>query len=138
MKTAAELLRDLRAIRDADAAENAIPLPWSKPPLSGNDRGHTRYSPFTRVKGEAVLAIRAAKVEPVDRAIVTLHYRVPDWRRRDADNLAPTYKACQDALVAAGVIADDSFTTIPEARQHIHDPVKGKPGALWLTIQPAD
>lgn len=112
-----------------------IPLPWTKPPLSGNDRGHTRFSPFTRVKGEAVVAIRAAKVAPIVGCILTLHYRAPDMRRRDADNLAPTLKACQDALVTAGVIHEDSWITVPESRQRIHPPIKGQPGALWLEIE---
>lgn len=115
-----------------------IPLPWSKPPLSGNDRGHTRYSPFARVKAEAVVAIRAAKVPPMVGAIVTTHYRAPDLRRRDSDNLAATHKACQDALVAAGVLVEDSWITVPEARQRIHPPVKGQPGALWLTLDDPD
>ena len=115
-----------------------IPLPWNKPPLTGNDRGHTRWSPFRQVKAEAVIAIRAAKVKPVPGCIVTLHYRAPDMRRRDADNLAPTLKACQDALVEAGVIHEDSWVTVPESRQRIHPPTPGQPGALWLELSDPD
>lgn len=116
----------------------SIPLPWLRPPLTGNDRGHTRWSPFVRVKQEAVMAIRAAKVKPVaGPVVVTLHWQIPDRIHRDADNLAPTYKACQDALVDAGVLPGDWWAHVPEARQRIHPPVKGRPGLLWLTVNAA-
>ncbi len=111
----------------------AIPLPWVRPPLTGNDRGHTRYSPFVRVKGEALVAIRAARVEPRATAGVTLHWLIPDRRRRDADNLAPTLKACGDALVAAGVLPDDGWQHVPIAACRIHPP-DGTPARMWLEL----
>lgn len=112
-----------------------IALPWPKPPLTGNDRGHTRFSPFARIKAEAVVMIRAARVEPMERAEVTLHWLIPDRRRRDADNMAPTLKACQDALVAAGVLPDDGWEHVPLASCRIHPP-DGSPARMWLTIDP--
>lgn len=112
-----------------------IPLPWVRPPITGNDRGHTRYSPFVRIKGEAVTAINAADVPVVERAEITLHWLIPDRRVRDADNLAPTYKACQDALVAAGVLAKDHWTHVPAMTCRIHPP-DGTPARMWLTIHP--
>lgn len=115
-----------------------IDLPWAKPPLGGNDRGHTRYSPFTRVKAEAVLAIRAAKVKPVyGPVVITLHWQIPDRIHRDSDNLAPTYKACQDALVAVGVLAADWWQHVPEARMRIHPPTTDRTAAMWLEVSPA-
>lgn len=111
-----------------------VPLPWARPPLSGNDRGHTRYSPFTRVKGEAQVAIRAAKLRPVVGANVTLVWLIPDRRRRDADNMAATLKACQDALVAEGVLPDDSWVHVPRASCRI-EPPDGGPARLWLELE---
>lgn len=113
-----------------------IPLPWSKPPLSQNDRG---ISPYVKAKKvaqaleDARWSIRAARVAPVVAANVTLHYRVPDRRRRDADNLAATFKVVQDALVAEGVLPEDSWICVPRAAQEIHPPTEEGP-AMWLEL----
>lgn len=112
-----------------------IPLPWLSPPLTGNDRGHTRYSPFKRVKGEAQAAIRSARPKQhAGPVVITLHWQIPNRIHRDADNLAATHKAAQDALVAEGVIPGDWWAHVPETRQRIHPPVAGVPAAMWLEI----
>lgn len=113
-----------------------IPLPFAKPPLAQNDRRAwiAQWRDFQTAKEQARWAIRAARVAPVERAEVTLHYRVPDMRRRDADGPAPTMKVCLDALVDEGVIKDDSFIYIPRTSIEIHPPIKGKPPAMWLEI----
>jgi crossover junction endodeoxyribonuclease RusA len=114
-----------------------IRLPWPKPPLSQNDRDERTRGGARKIadaKAEARWAVRAGRVTPVDRAEVTLHYRVPDRRRRDADNLAVVLKVCQDALVLEGVLADDSWTHIPAATCRIHPP--DGPPAMWLTLTP--
>lgn len=113
-----------------------VNLPWTNPPLGGNDRGHTRYSPFTRIKGEALVAVKAAKLPRLAGAEITLVLQPKDRRRRDADNLSPTYKACQDALVAAGVLLDDSWVSVPAATCRIVPPVEGEPARMWLDITP--
>ena len=107
----------------------------AKPPLTGNYRGTTRFNGFARVKEQAQWAIRKAKPQPVDAAVVSLHWRIPDRRRRDADNLGPTLKACLDALVAERVLADDSFRHVPTAACTIHEP-NGQPTAMWLELVP--
>jgi len=112
-----------------------IPLPWLKPPLSQNDRKERNRGGSQRIKvalKQARLAVREAKVEPIVGAVVTLHYRVPDRRRRDADNLAPTLKVCQDALVAEGVIPRDDWVCVPASGQQIHPP--SGPPAMWLEL----
>jgi crossover junction endodeoxyribonuclease RusA len=120
-----------------------IPLPWERPPITLNP-GLRSSSPYVKAaqvrhaKAEAVTAILAADVAPMAGVIVTLHYRVPDRRRRDADNLAATLKVVQDALVVAGVLVEDSWVTVPESRQRIHPPIKGMPGSLWLTLEAVD
>lgn len=113
-----------------------VPLPWTNPPLSGNrTRGnpHARANEVKAAKDAAYLAIRAAKVQPIVGANITLHLRVADKRRRDADNLAPTLKAVQDALVLAEVLPDDSWVSVPRASCEIHPP-NGEPAAMWLEL----
>ena len=118
------------------SAAIVIPLPWSKPPLTGN---RTRGNPYARAneveaaKTQAAEAIRAANVRPIVGANITLHWRIPNKGRRDADNLAPTLKVAQDALVAEGVLPDDSWVCVPSATCRIHPP-NGEPAALWLQL----
>lgn len=114
-----------------------IGLPWVAPPLTLNpglrsENPHAKAARVRRAKVEAVAAIAGTGWVP--GAVVTLHYRVPDKRRRDADNLAATLKVCQDALVEAGVLTEDSWVTVPASGQRIHPPIKGQPGALWLVL----
>ncbi len=114
-----------------------IPLPWPKPPLSQNDRDERKRGGARKIaeaKDQARLAIRAAKHAPVVGADITLHYRAPDNRRRDADNLAVVLKVCQDALVLEGVLPDDSWLHVPSATCRIHPPTKGQMGAMWLEL----
>lgn len=113
-----------------------IPLPWPKPPLSQNDRDERAKGGARKIAAalaEARMAIRVARVEPVAGAEITLHYRVPDRRRRDADNLAVVLKVCQDALVAEGVIPRDDWVCVPKSGQQIHPPTD-EPSALWLEL----
>lgn len=111
-----------------------IPLSWPKPPLVQNDRRHwtAQARAFAQAKDEARWAIRAAKVTPIVGAEVTLHYRLPDKRRRDADGPAPTLKVVLDALVAEGVLTDDSWVEVPSCRIQIHPP--GGHAAMWVEL----
>ena len=113
-----------------------IGLPWPAPPLTGN---RTRGNPYARAsevkqaKAEAQWAIRAAKPRPVVGADVTLHFRPKDRRRRDSDGMAPTLKVCLDALVAEGVLPDDSWVCVPSSTNRIHPPDGGQ-AAMWLEV----
>lgn len=111
-----------------------IRLPWTAPPVSQNDRQHhlVKAKAVARALAEARRAIRAADIEPIVGAVVTLHYRVPDLRRRDADNLAVVLKVCQDALVAEGVIPRDDWVHVPSSGCTIHPP-EG-PAEMWLEL----
>jgi len=120
---------------------STIALPWATPPLTGN---RTRGNPYARAKevetakADAITAIRAARVKPVERAEITLHYRPATWHRRDADGMFPTLKVAQDALVAAGALThDDSARYVPAATCRIHPP-NGEPAAMWLTLSDPD
>ena len=114
-----------------------IPLPWTKPPLSGNrTRGnpHARAKEVAAAKDQARWAVRAARLPKLTGADITLAYRVATKRRCDADNLAPTLKVCQDALVLEEVLPDDSWVHIPSATCRIHPPTAEGP-AMWLAIE---
>jgi crossover junction endodeoxyribonuclease RusA len=115
-----------------------IPLPWSKPPLTGN---RTRGNPYARAnevkqaKAEAAKAVRDANPQPIVGAEVSLVFRPKDRRRRDADGLAPTLKVCLDALVAEGILPDDSWVHVPAATCRINPPGQhGVPAAMWLEL----
>jgi hypothetical protein len=115
-----------------------IPLPWVKPPLTGN---RTRGNPHARANEvkTAHNELRAAIHETpwlfaYVGAEVTLHFRPATKHRRDADGMFPTLKVCQDALVRNGVIPDDSWVCVPAATCRIHPPVPGEPAAMWLEL----
>jgi hypothetical protein len=113
-----------------------VPLPWSKPPLTGN---RTRGNPYARAnevkaaKKQASDAILASYCRAVVGANVTLHFRPATKHRRDADGLFPTLKVCLDALVVLSVIPDDSWVHVPSAGCRIHPPT-GEPAAMWLEL----
>ena len=118
-----------------------IDLPWTKPPLTKNDTRRHGHHHAMRAKWDAALtdarwAIRAAKVpQQTGLSDVTLHWRQPDRRRRDPDGAALTLSACLDALVAEGVLVDDSWVWVGAVTVRTHEPTKGTPGALWLEIR---
>lgn len=116
-----------------------IRLTWSAPPITKNDtrrhgNHHAMRHKWANALGEARWAIRAAKPQPVDTAVVVLHWRQPDNRRRDGDGAMPTLSACLDALVLEEVIPDDSHQHVIHSGVTCHAPIKGQPGSLWLTI----
>lgn len=117
--------------------DHTVALHWQTPPLSGN---RTRGNPIVRAreveaaKQAARIDIRAAKLKPMTGAEVYLHYRPKNRQRRDADNLAPTLKVCQDALVLEGLLPDDSWVCVPRCGMEIHEPTD-EPPAMWLLIR---
>lgn len=112
-----------------------IDLPWRTPPVSQNDRQHhhVKAKAVAQALVEARLAIRAADIAPIVGAVITLHYRVPDRRRRDADNLAVTLKVVQDALVVEQIIPRDDWVCVPASGQQIHPPTDEGP-AMWVEL----
>lgn len=117
-----------------------IPLPWAKPPLTKNDtrrqgHHHAMRRKWSTALEEARAAIRGADVLLHERAVVTLHWRQPDNRRRDGDGAMPTLSACLDALVLEEVLPDDSWRYVVHSGVTCHEPVKGEPAAMWLTVR---
>ena len=113
----------------------AIPLRFTKPPLSLNDRMHWAHKANVVRTVRTHVANVAKGTEGMDAAEVTLHYQPRDKRKRDRDNLFATLKPCIDGLVDAGVVPGD-HSELVEPRVVIHPPVKGEPGRLWLTVEP--
>jgi crossover junction endodeoxyribonuclease RusA len=119
---------------------HTITLPYTKPPLSLNDRGQTpgaraaRSAVAALIKRDTATLVRAADIGPQKAIHVRLHYRPKDRRRRDADNLVATLKPCLDGLVAAGVIPDDNPAHLDWSAPRIHEPATDRKPLLWLTV----
>ncbi|RKT82736.1 hypothetical protein SAMN05421805_104207 [Saccharopolyspora antimicrobica] len=112
-----------------------LDLPYERPPLTANQRMHWRpKAEITKnVRHTAATLSRDAKVPALGRCAVRLVWTVTDRRRRDADNLVPTLKACADGLVDAGVVTDD----IPELMtKHMPEIERGDALGLVLIVEP--
>jgi crossover junction endodeoxyribonuclease RusA len=112
-----------------------LELPYTKPPLSLNDRMHwARKAKLARElrRWTRVLA-DAHNIPRLTHARVELHYHPRDRRRRDADNLYATVKPCVDGLRDAGVIDDDDMAHVTHL-QPVIEPATGGAGRLELHI----
>jgi crossover junction endodeoxyribonuclease RusA len=121
--------------------EYRIDLPWSRPPLSLNDKGMhwaVKARKVREVREAAARLIRGARIGRHDRVQVRLHYQPATNRRADPANLLGTQKPCLDGLVDAGVIVDDSPKFVDELMPKIHPAVKGEPGKTWLVVTVLD
>ena len=132
--------------------EVTVPLSFTKPPLSLNDRGHwaKRAAIVRDLRHEVVTRLRHKKVpRPAAHVVVQFHYRPRQNRTRDTDNLIATIKPLVDALTPPtparrhgkkilppvpgyGLVPDDTpeFVTRPEAVIHQASPNP----ACWLTL----
>lgn len=129
-------------------SEIRIPLPWSAPPLSLNDRGHWRARAEKTAMARNTMLVLAAKhrlPRDAEHVTVQLHYRPRDRRRRDTDNLVATLKPICDGLAAGtrkhpgyGMVPDDTPEFMAKPEPIIHEAIKGEPGAMWLTLTFAD
>src|SRR5690606_31074087 len=113
-----------------------IALPWAAPPLTKNAVRRMHYRTEAKVRKQIMqtVALLAREVTPRPAAIVVLHWRMPDRRRRDGDGAAPTLAACIDGLGTAEVLPDDSWAQVPHSGVTCHPPSPGQPGAMWLAI----
>lgn len=111
-------------------------LPYTAPPLSLNRRLH--WAAEKRVKDDlrdaVILLAKAHKVYRCQRIAVELHWRPANNRKRDEDNLTATHKVCQDALVKAGCVPDDTPEFVEGRFPVLHSPVAGSPGQVWLLV----
>lgn len=97
-----------------------IVLPYSKPPLTLNDRRawQAKWRADQAVKTTVGLMLRPHRIPPLTRCSVQLEYQPRDDRRRDTDNLLGTGKVIYDSIVQAGIVPDDTpqYMTKPEPR----------------------
>lgn len=121
------------------AAEWRIDLPLTVP-LSMNDREHWA------VKAKRVRALRNAvrllaqtkQIPACPHIEIRLHYTPRDARRRDSTNLVATLKACEDGIVDAGIVPDDTPQYVTSIMPIIDAPVKARHGRLYLLIRPVE
>lgn len=89
-------------------------------------------------KDAAITVIRAAKVPPMPAVAVTVRPRYAKGNLPDVDAIAPSVKAVIDALVACGVIFDDSPAFVPSLTYQAGFLERGQPDALIVKVQRAD
>jgi crossover junction endodeoxyribonuclease RusA len=121
-----------------------IPLPWPKPPLSLNDRGHwaakaARTKQARHVAHWVIQAWMAREgVTTLPAAELELVWRVPDLRRRDLDNPVATLKATTDGAVDAGLLDADDWRHVRRASVRIEPPSPDRTPAMWLEVTPRE
>ncbi len=115
-----------------------IPLVWTTPPLSMNDRHHwAAKARITRDIRETtrILAIAHHIPRNLDHVTVSLHYAPKTNRRINADNLSATLKPCCDGLVDHGLVPDDEPRYMAKLMPVIHPKSSTGKGQLWLQIE---
>ena len=99
-----------QALTAAVTREYRIEIPPRTTLLNANDRPN-RYERARIVKNLRTIAHQLAvigRVPRLERAVIIGLVHPPDNRDRDPHNWYPTYKACVDGTVDAGVLVKDS------------------------------
>ncbi len=122
-----------------------LDLPWTKPPLSMNDRrNHFAHARIVKQIRNTVhlLAIAAHLPRDCEHVTVQLHYAPRDERRRDTDNLVATLKPMCDALAKGttahpgyGLVEDDTPMWMSKPEPIIHPKTGTGVGEMWLEIE---
>ena len=123
-------------VRASDAPTSyLLPLPYDRPPLTANQRHDWRRRArlTAGVRRTTATLARSVGVPALGRCSVRLVWTVTDRRRRDADNLVPTLKACADGLVDAGIVVDDVPALMTK---HMPEIVLDERVALVLVVEP--
>lgn len=116
----------------------AISLPWTSA-LTQNQLRRMHHQVEAKAKrllsDPARLAIRSARLATIEHPVsVTLHWRLPDRRRRDADGCAPSLKVVLDCLVREHVLAEDDWHHVPHSGVRLRPPQTGMPPGMWVEI----
>lgn len=102
---------------------------WPRPPLNANQRLHwAQKAKLTkRVRAATCWYALAKKLDKTRPSIIVqLTWVVTDKRRRDSDNIYPTFKAMCDGLVDAGIVPDDT----PEYMDKRAPTIRYEPGGF--------
>ena len=86
----------------------SVVFPWTRPPLSMNDRLHHMAKAKLTAEIRQAAAAAFAGFPPSERVEVTMTWTVKDRIRRDSENPVATLKPLCDGLVDAGVVPDDT------------------------------
>ena len=122
-KTPADLRRPAAGRAAPAAAEKLPEAVVVELPLLPNSRGNQRWHHYQRHRYDrelqadllpCFLAQRPAEPFPCCSLEVTFYF--PDQRMRDPDNYYSGLKPWLDAAVAAGIVASDRWTCLPETR----------------------
>lgn len=81
---------------------------WPRPPLNANQRLHWAAKAKKTRDIRDCTRLFAMSMDPAEHITVQLTWVVTDKRRRDSDNIYPTFKAMCDGLVDAGIVPDDT------------------------------
>jgi hypothetical protein len=112
-----------------------IELPAGMQLINANDRFHWRTKAHRTQNLRQITAIlaRNAGIPRLERVHIVGWYHPPNTRRRDAANWYPTFKACVDGCVDAGVIDDDDTAHVTGPDMRIGHTVKR--GQIVLEIR---
>ena len=115
-----------------------IELPFTRP-LSLNHRMHymVRAKKTAEIRAAAGEVIELAGVPPLEHLRCWIEYSPRDSRVRDPINLVPTLKACEDALMDAGVVPNDDPRYVKSVMPEILAKNDERRGFLWLVIEEA-
>lgn len=113
-----------------------IDLPLTRP-ISLNDFEHhmVKARKVAALRRAVMLLCRSKQIPPCPRIHVELHYQPRDNRRRDRTNLVATLKPCEDGIVDAGVIPDDTPEFIESVMPILDPPVRARQGSLYLIVR---
>lgn len=120
---------------DLERTEYVVWLPWTRPPLTMNQRQHWQAKRrLTRaIRDHVSTHLQAAMFQPAAHIRVQLHYVPKDRRHRDADNLVATSKPCVDGIVDAGLVPDDTPDYVTHLMPVIDAPDRDNP-RLFISI----
>lgn len=109
-------------------------LPMATPmSLNHRDNHWVRADKVKTVRDATHVLALQAKIPRCNKVAVTLIYTPRDGRRRDPLNLVPTLKACEDGLVDAKVVPDDTPQWL-ESRMPLIDAPDGSVGVARLVL----
>lgn len=95
-------------------------LPYGRPPITANQRTHWAVRAREVRTLRNTTAVLAHGLAPIETACtIGIVWHVPDRRRRDVDNIAPSLKPAIDGLRDAGLIPEDHSSIVTATWQRI-------------------
>lgn len=117
------------------ATPTYVRLPWTKPPLSLNDRRHwtAHAREVSAVRHAARVYLKRAGFDPRGQRVkIQLGWTPATRRRADTDNAMATLKVIADAAVDIGLVPDDVPLWMAKPEPIITAPSKDP--HLWIEL----